>query len=208
MMNETNQKLIIGVDLDNTIINFNELIYQISLEKGLIPINIPKDKKNIRDVIRNLPSGDIKWQKIQSIVYGEKIFQASLFPGVVYFFQFCKKHNIPLYIISHKTQFSNLYESQIDLRKQASEFLKLHHLLPLNKVYFESNRLDKVKRIKKIGCNIFIDDLIEIFDESTFPIKCIKILFDPRNEYNTIENIKICKSWYDLIKYVQSQLIS
>jgi hypothetical protein len=53
--------LIIGIDLDNTIIQYDTLIYHLAREKDLIPEGFKKNKKEIRDYIRRtLPEGEIE----------------------------------------------------------------------------------------------------------------------------------------------------
>ncbi len=78
---------IIGVDFDNTIINYDELMYNLALERGLIDSHIKKQKKSIRDQIRSLPEGEKAWQHLQASVYGHKIREAQLIAGVDFFFR-------------------------------------------------------------------------------------------------------------------------
>lgn len=203
---------IIGIDLDNTIIDFNDVIFNTAYLLHFIPSEFPKNKKKIRDEIRKLPDGDVKWQKVQEIVYGERIMEAKVFPGVKEFFEKCKKNAIPVYIISHKTEYSNLIQNRkripappradrtdmTNLRNRAKEFLITHHI-PIENLYFESTRAEKIHRIITVGCSLFIDDLIETFLEPAFPQTVKKILFDPQGEGVMGEDVIVCRSWREIV---------
>ncbi|HLC19299.1 MAG TPA: phosphotransferase [Candidatus Nanoarchaeia archaeon] len=167
--------MIIGIDFDNTIVSYDELIYQIAIEKNLIQTDHKKIKKDIRDTIRKLPNGEIQWQEIQAIIYGPRMNDASLIPGVEEFLDECKKRKIKTVIISHKTEYSNL-NRETNFHRAASDWLKQN--LPNTNYYFEPTREEKIERIKKEQCTHFIDDLEEVFIEPSFPnIK--KIMFKP-----------------------------
>ncbi len=62
----------IGIDFDNTIVTYDDLMYSLAMEMGLINPAVRKSKKLIRDNIRELPDGEIEWQKLQGLVYGPK----------------------------------------------------------------------------------------------------------------------------------------
>ena len=44
--------LIIGVDLDNTLVTYDKLLHNLALEQGLIGLRVGKSKKQVRDAIR------------------------------------------------------------------------------------------------------------------------------------------------------------
>ena len=65
----------VGFDFDNTIINYDDLFYKISKEKGLITNKVGKSKVSIKNyLIKNYPINI--WQKIQSEVYSQKVYLA------------------------------------------------------------------------------------------------------------------------------------
>ena len=105
-------KSVIGIDFDNTIISYDHLIHKVAVEKNLIPSAFSKSKKEIRDHLRTIPGGEIEWQKIQALIYGPRITEANLMEGVNDFLKACKDNGIKVYIISHKTEHSNLYQGQ------------------------------------------------------------------------------------------------
>ena len=56
----------IGIDLDNTLVCYDRVIYRIAKERGLIDEKTRVSKAIIRDIIQQLPDGDQKWMKIQA----------------------------------------------------------------------------------------------------------------------------------------------
>ena len=44
--------MVLGLDFDNTIINYNELFHKIAFEKNLIPADLPKEKNAVRNYLR------------------------------------------------------------------------------------------------------------------------------------------------------------
>jgi hypothetical protein len=198
--------VVIGVDFDNTIICYDELLHTLSIEWGLIPEGYPANKKEIRDYIRSTKNGELKWQKLQASVYGNRINEAVMFDGVREFFESCIGNNIEIYIVSHKTVHP-AQDKNINLRKAAldwmidNKFLKTSGLssgLAVESVFFEATRKEKIDRIRKLGCTHFIDDLLETYFCSVFPSKTSKILFSPLKSEKGIPGIKTLSTWKEI----------
>ena len=119
-------KQVIGIDFDNTLISYDDLIHTLAVEQKLIPSSFVKQKKEIRDYLRTQPGGEIEWQKIQALIYGARIGEAQLIEGVKSFLRNCAKHGIKVYIVSHKTEFSNLYKDGINFRASALQWMQEH----------------------------------------------------------------------------------
>ena len=192
--------MIIGVDLDNTIVSYDKLIYSAAFKKGLIPKDIGSTKKEIRDYLRKIGKED-DWTELQGYIYGPGILEAKPFLGVLDFFKNCKKQDIKVYIISHKTKYPFLGE-KYDLHEYAKKWIEkqgFHNQeirLPKDNVFLELTKEDKIKRIKELKCTHFIDDLPEFLAEPDFP-NIQKILFDPNNEHKNID-YKRARSWLDI----------
>jgi len=203
-------ELIIGVDFDNTIISYDNLFHKIAVELKLIPSTTGKSKKQVRDTLRQLPNGEVEWQRLQALVYGWRINEAELINGVDNFFRVCKEKKIKAYIISHKTQHSNLGETDYDLRKSAMQWMEQNHFfesqglgLSAEDVYFNGTREEKIESIKKLGCTHYIDDLEETFNEKSFPDDVQKILYAPHGQSSSIPvpDIKVFHSWDAITDY-------
>lgn len=198
----------IGIDFDNTLVNYDEIMYILALEQSLVDSNTSKSKKDIRDKIRQLPDGEIEWQKLQAIVYGPRMGDARLINGVQEFFEYCKHYKFRVNIISHKTEFANYDKTGTNLREAAltwmrdNSFFKPNGLgLSRGDVYFESTRYEKIERINNVKCTHFIDDLVEIFLEDSFPKSVEKILFAPHKKHLSLQGIKVVATWKEIKEY-------
>jgi hypothetical protein len=199
----------IGVDLDNTIVSYDEVLSRVARERGLVGPGIGRSKKAIRDAIRRLPDGEIHWQKLQAVIYGPRMAEARLIDGVADFFRSCRRRSVQLYVVSHKTEFANYDTTRTNLRSAAMDWLEQQGFfdpqgmgLNRGRVYFESTRSEKIERIKDLGCTHFIDDLEETFLEDGFPPEVAKILFDPHRICSPMRGSRICSSWEEIITYL------
>lgn len=196
----------LGIDFDNTLVNYDNVIYQKALQLRLITPDMERNKKNIRDRIRKLPDGEIKWQELQAFIYGKGMTDSQLFEGVKPFLDACRDAEINVSIISHKTQFASLDEERINLRDTAIFWMKSNRFfdddglgLSLDKVYFESTRQEKIERIKQVGCTHFIDDLEETFLEPSFPANVEMILYT--NGRSQLKGVKTFTTWKKIHDY-------
>lgn len=167
--------MLIGIDFDNTIACYDEGFLSVAREMELVPANFRGGKKAVRDAVRDGAGGDIAWQMLQARLYGRDIGRARLTDGVTMLLERARLRNIPVAVISHKTQFSP-FDAATDLRLAAKAWMEANGLFdsagmgvrPEN-VFFEATRQDKLRRIASLGCTHFIDDLDEVFGESAFP---------------------------------------
>jgi len=178
-------RVIVGVDFDNTIASYDVLMYRLATEWGLIDAGLDRSKKIIRDTIRTLPDGESKWRRLQTHCYGVGIGEAAAMEGVERFFASCKAHAIPLWIVSHKTQYANFGEP-VDLRSAALGWLEDKGFIGAagfgiarERVLFGETREEKISLIRELGITHFIDDLEETFLEDSFPPGVARILYTP-----------------------------
>ena len=197
---------IVGVDFDNTLISYDDIVHRTAVQRGLLAPNVPKNKKIIRDRIYALPHGELQWQRLQAFLYGEGIKQAKVMDGVDAFFQLCHQADIPIYIVSHKGDFAVEDKKGINLRKAALEWMRENKFfvkegLGLSKqnVFFEFTRREKIDRIQKLHCTHFIDDLEEIFWEASFPAGVEKMLLAPLGSH-ACSDVTVFRSWQEIQK--------
>ena len=155
----------LGIDLDNTIISYDDLIHNLA-KKKFPKIRLSKNirlKKIIKNKIIKFYNND-QWTKLQGIIYGEKILEAKLFNNFKEGIQKLKDE-FEIFIISHKTNKAAIGKN-INLRSAAKKFLKKNdisfcknELINRNKILFASTQKEKIKLIKNNGIDIFIDDL-------------------------------------------------
>lgn len=178
--------MLIGVDLDNTIIKYDSLFRRLADERGLLPDDGVMSKKMVRDTLWQQENGHQAWTDIQAQVYGPRITEALPFPGALAFFERCKALGISTCIVSHKTEFAaSDHDKRYNLRDKGMEWLERHGFfgettsLDAEVVHFAATRPEKVAIIETLGCKMFIDDLMEVFLEPGYPDSAHKVLFAP-----------------------------
>jgi hypothetical protein len=198
----------IGIDFDNTIVSYDALMYKAALDRGLIKDGADRTKKAVRDRIRQLPDGEIEWQKLQALAYGPLMRSAQLIEGVEEFICACRDRDIAVFIVSHKTEYANYDETRTNLRTAALEWMTDKRFfdaegfdLSRADVYFESTRADKIARIERMGCSHFIDDLEEVLLEPSFPAHVEKILYAPDALSVSTDRVTVMPSWQAVRDY-------
>ena len=201
-------KPVIGVDFDNTIVSYDYIVSKLAYEKNYVNESKTAPKKHIRDSVRRLSNGELKWQELQAEIYGRRMEEAVVMDGVKEFFGLCRKNRFRVYVVSHKTEFSNLGKSRVNLRSAALGWMKENGFfeyggveLASDTIYFESTRRDKIERIEKLKCTHFIDDLEETFTEISFPENVEKILFAPQACRSFSPDIRIIGTWKEISDY-------
>ena len=193
----------IGVDFDNTIVSYDTLFHRLAISRSLIPADLPLGKNHIRNYLRQTGQED-SWTKLQGEVYGAHIREAEPFPGVMEFFVRCREQGHTLFIVSHKTQFPFLGERH-DLHTAAHHWLSAQGFydssgagLTPNQVFFELTQDAKLQRIEALGCDAFIDDLLEFLVRTGFPPRLQRILFDPTGTHGDTPNLLRAASWSEV----------
>ncbi len=203
----------IGIDLDNTIIDYTPAFNKYVLAKKILNkknFNYPLetfDKSYLKSKILELKNGEIEWQKIQGQIYGKFINLAKIYPGFHRFLLLAKNRKIEIFIISHKTYFGHFDKHKIPLRKVALKFLEknllfnneLSSLLKHN-IYFADTRQKKIEIINKLNLDYFIDDLKEVLLHPHFNKKTKKILIN-NNKIISNNKISILSNWGKINNY-------
>ena len=199
-------RAVIGVDFDNTIVSYDDLLSLVAAERELLSPESLHDKKSIRDGIRSLPDGEIEWQKLQAEVYGPRIGEARLIPGVGEFFRLCRQNSVAVFVISHKSEYAAQDATGTNLRIAAFDWMNRHELfdtvktgLTPRQIFFESTRNEKLARIRQMRCTHFIDDMEETFLEKMFPENVERILYRPAGGADT--RFRIVAGWKEVIDH-------
>ncbi|MBA4356408.1 MAG: hypothetical protein C0405_01635 [Desulfovibrio sp.] len=144
---------VIGLDLDNTLVGYDELLCDLAVSEGFLSTEGapgPPDssggssgnssgstglrlgKRALRDALRKEDNGEARWQRLQALAYGRHMPRARLMDGVAEFLAACARlranphaggADVELYIVSHKTQYANNFSDGTDLRRAALDFL-------------------------------------------------------------------------------------
>jgi hypothetical protein len=197
--------LIIGLDFDNTIVTYDGLFHRLALECRLIGDDSISSKRGIRDAVRQRPDGERDWQRLQADAYGPRMAEAIMTPGVAAFLTACRTRQLPVHIISHRTERASLDSTGTNLRDAAFEWMAAHRFfeptgfgLDPSRVCFEATRAAKVARIGKVGCTHFVDDLEEVFAEPAFPREVTRVLFTPHTDdcrREPLPNVTALSTW-------------
>ena len=202
----------VGLDFDNTIVSYDKIFHCVALEQSLISDDIKASKIAVRDYLRQRDQNDI-WTELQGYVYGKRMLDADIFPGFKAFLQFSKDNDIEIIIVSHKTIYPYKGE-KYNLHDAAREFISEiltqdgKDLIRADNIFFELTQNTKASRIANESCDFFVDDLPEIFQLDNFPIKPIKILFDPEANHADLNNqdLRVCKDWEMITQLISNDI--
>jgi hypothetical protein len=191
----------IGIDLDNTIINYDQAFYAAAVTLAMIPAATEATKRAVKHHIHTQhPEGDVAWQKLQGYVYGRGIGAATIYDGVIDCLTLCRARGWQVVIVSHKTVLGHFDPTECNLRDAARAWLAGKGFFSADDwkmnevdVYFETTRAEKVSRIAALGCDYFIDDLTEVFEEPHWAASTQQMLFAPSGAHE-----KHYKSWAEI----------
>ncbi len=198
--------MIIGFDLDNTIICYDSLFHKVALEQGLITPATAVTKESVKSEIFS-KFGEERWTALQGVVYGARLLEANPFPGFLETIDWLRTKNAPFVIVSHKTRYP-IIGPQIDLHEAARGWLLHYQVFPSRKtldVFFEETRKEKVSRISTLKCSLFVDDLPEVFAEPGFDKNTLPILFDPA-KHHTKAPYRRTESWSEILKVLMARI--
>jgi len=174
----------IGIDFDNTLAGYDAVFARLAAEAG--HSDAVGCKNEIRDALRRRLGGDQLWTALQAEAYGPRMAEADLIDGVAPFLRACRAAGHTVMIVSHKTRTAAAAPDGPDLREAARAWMAAQGFfapdgfgLDPAQVYFEDSRAEKCARIGALGCDLFIDDLEEVFRDPAFPPGVAALLFHP-----------------------------
>lgn len=172
----------LGIDLDNTLIRYDRAFHAVAVEWRLVGSSFPASKQAIRAELRSRPDGERDWTRLQGEVYASRMQLAKLAPGAGRLLRACARRGVPVSIVSHKTVHPAI-GLRVDLREVALSWMEREGFfsaaglgLSRDRVWFEETRAAKAARIAALGCTHFVDDLVEVFQEPSFPPGVARIL--------------------------------
>jgi len=190
------------------VVSYDELLARIARERGLLQSGGAGTKRKLRDRIRQLQDGEIEWQKCQAQLYGPRIGEARLIEGVPEFLALCRERSVKVYIVSHKTAFSQYDNTNTNLRTAALQWMTANGFFEPNRlglavsdVFFAGTRQEKIDRIAALGCTDFVDDLEETFLEESFPRDTTRILYEPGRDSPPPNGVVWMNNWQEISEY-------
>ncbi len=190
---------LLGLDFDNTLVQYDNVFYQLATEKKIIDQSISPTKTAIRNYLRQ-KGLDHQFTSLQAEAYGPRILDAKPAPGMLEALQLLSKQSISMTLISHKTKTPYAGPPYL-LREHAMEWLEKHGFFspPFSwnseTIYFASTKEEKIKAIGLRKCSHYVDDLPEII-KSLSP-STHGILYDPKKQYSS-ENCSQMSHWEQL----------
>ncbi len=162
----------IGLDLDNTVIDYTPAYRVIAARIGLPREFV--DRESIRPLLRRSEVDDMEWQRFQALLYTDGLAFAQPAAGLSDFLNLCATLNVCVFIVSHKTATTPVQFGARDLRGPAQAWLMDRGIVPghviKDDIYFCSTRVEKIQTIASLGCEAFVDDLIEVLEHPDLPI--------------------------------------
>ena len=193
----------LGLDFDNTLIDYDEVFYEIANEKNLIPKGIKKTKVEVRRYLKDQGKEEL-FTLLQGEVYGSRINLAKQSKGMFETIKMLKKKEIELFIVSHKTLHPyagpkfNLHEAALKWLTQNNFFKPSELDFEKKNIFFELTVENKIKRIESLGITHYIDDLTKILELISPTIN--RIHYNPKAKNSNIDNIFNLRSWTSLPK--------
>jgi FMN phosphatase YigB (HAD superfamily) len=151
-----------GFDLDNTLIDYSAAVEEYCRIKTLTPCT---NIGILREQLRKNNLSDYEWQLAQGWLYTEGLQFAQAGLGSVELCDYLIQEGYKLYIVSHKTSHTPDFCGKIALHGLANNWIKksviANYFKEKEQIYYEPTRELKVKKIRELALNYFVDDLEE-----------------------------------------------
>ncbi len=201
----------IGIDLDNTILDYNDLFRELAIENGWIATDCQSTRVEVKQYLVDIDGHDERWRELQAQAYGPRIGEAKLYEKVATFIQAAFRDGHELFIISHKTKYSSC-RPDLEFRNAAIECLKLKGVvgeselkISLNNIFFEATRGEKIQRIHNLKLDVYIDDLLPVLLDIDFPYNTVPIFFSQNGMASVKDRtISVAISWLDIFSIISS----
>ncbi|MCD8554284.1 hypothetical protein [Seleniivibrio sp.] len=185
----------IGLDFDNTIVNYDNAFCRCAEEEGLLSGVQAAKKDDVKRLL--IDSGrEESWTRLQGLVYGARMEYAVLNKGFGDFISTAKELGAELFIVSHKTRYPYLGE-KYDLHEAAWGYINKNivskGLVRKENIFFRLTKEEKIQKIAELKCSMFIDDLPDILTHKLFPKTTLPLLYG-FSDY-PVSNIIPCPDW-------------
>jgi len=204
----------IGIDLDNTIIDYDAVFGPVAEEIGLLTKgDAARSKDEVKAQLLKLDPSEILWMRLQGQVYGRFIERAAPYAGFERFLRTVRAKDVRVSIVSHKTCYGHFDPARVNLWDAARTWLERRSFfaadgfdLDLADLHFEETREGKVARVASIGCQIFIDDLPEVLHHPGFPGAVERIWFACDQPATAGAGLSALRTWMEVLDTVLRRL--
>lgn len=182
----------IGIDFDNTIVNYDGVFYRTGLELGWLPKEMGHSKQAVKSYFIDKNS-ESKWTELQGIVYGKTIANAVPYDGFIDVISKWRKKGYEIFLVSHKTKHP-IIGDKLDFHQAALNWLDSYDLKKqFDEIYFCEQKDGKVAKIAELNLDCFIDDLQDVLLHKSFPECTQRYLFGVSS--SEIPNIRAIPHW-------------
>jgi hypothetical protein len=202
----------IGIDLDNTIIDYSDVFAPVASELGLLPESHGlRTKKAVKEHLLARAGDESLWMRLQGQIYGRFIALARPYPGVIAAIDHFRSQGHRLSIVSHKTRHGHFDVDAIDLWDAALGWLERQEItgssdagarIIRSDVHFRVTRDEKIAQIDALDISVFIDDLPEVLSDPAFPPQVRRILFSPDGDPEISPDWAGARSWQEVVDRV------
>jgi hypothetical protein len=188
----------IGVDLDNTLVCYDPVFARMAAERGIVVGDGASAKKSLRDALRRMPDGEARWTTLQGEAYGPGMADAQPYAGARAAIEGWIQSGHDVVIVSHKTRFPALGTAH-DLHACGRQWTaRWFGDLELD-VFLEFTRWLKLRRIESERCDVFVDDLLDVLEEPTFPRGICRVWFAPEaSATKAAVGVTHARSWIEV----------
>lgn len=199
--------MLLGVDLDNTLINYDGIFHDVAVAWGMMPQDGPSSKRGVREWL--IEKGrEEDFILLQGHVYGPGLEIAKPYPGALDCLRELAAAGVAVRIVSHKTRTPHR-GPQHDLHRMALEWLRGNafispSLLRREDVFLEETLEAKAERASRLECTHFVDDMERFFTHPAFPEATERLLFRPAGSADGIacDGMRAFSSWVKLREYL------
>lgn len=189
----------IGLDFDNTLIDYDAAFAAEAIRQGMLPPGTAGGKAVVKRALLAAPGGERGWMRVQGQVYGVRIGEGRLIDGVAAFLEAARRLRARVAVVSHKTRFGHFDETRTDLRMAALAWMRTQGFfhrygIAEEDVHFAATREAKIARIAELGLDVFVDDLPEVLADPDFPAGVRRVLFAPCGG-PAMQGVLECRDW-------------
>jgi hypothetical protein len=205
----------IGIDLDNTIVDYDAVFGPVAEEIGLLEPGLAAagSKDEVKAQLIRLDPSESLWMRLQGQVYGRFIERATPYPGFEPFLRAVRAEGAHISIVSHKTRHGHFDPARIDLWEAARRWLERRGFFAAGgfgldpaDLHFEETRAGKIARIVSIGCQMFIDDLPDVLHHPAFPSDVERIWFACGQAPAAGVGLTAHRNWTEVLDTVRQRL--
>jgi hypothetical protein len=192
--------MLIGIDFDNTIVNYSDAIARLARQRFDLPEEISVTKVSLRNFLRS-QGREAEWTEFQGELYGPGMRYAEPYPCALETMRDLNALGHRLMIVSHRTKFpyaGDPHDLHASAKSWVSTRITSKGLMDEHSVYFLETRVEKIATISLLNCDVFLDDLPEVLNDPDFPHNTLGILFDPDNTSPDVVHNLTIRSWKQL----------